>query len=86
MLEIYIDNCVNEILNYPNANWDFELLSKNPNISFKVIDKNMDKPWNWDYLSQNPDITLKIIENNMDKPWNWASTVGLFLVTFLYNF
>ena len=36
------------------------LLSCNPNITWEIIEANMDKPWNWDCLSMNPSITWEI--------------------------
>lgn len=46
-------------------------ISKNPNINWKFIQDDPDKPWFWSSISMNPNITWKIIRNNPDKPWDW---------------
>ena len=61
--------------------WDFIMkhenklkwswLSQNPNITWDIIQNNLDKHLDWNWLSQNPNITWEIIQNNLDKPWNW---------------
>ena len=55
--------------------WDFRLLSKNPNITWDIVQANPDKPWNFNYLSENPNITWDIVQANPNKPWNfdWLS-------------
>ncbi len=32
---------------YPDANWDYDALSLNPNITDNIIDKYPYKPWNY---------------------------------------
>ena len=51
--------------------WNWNDVSKNPNITMKFIEKNPDKPWNWNGVSFNPNITMEFIEKNPDKPWDW---------------
>ena len=58
------------ILNNPNKGWDWDYISKNPNITMKTILDNPDKNWNWHYISINPNITMKFILDNPDKNWD----------------
>ena len=51
--------------------WNFYYLSKNPNITWDIVEANPDKLWNWYGLSKNPNITWDIVEANHDKDWNW---------------
>ena len=51
--------------------WNFYYLSKNPNITWDIVEANPDKLWNWYGLSKNPNITWDIVEANLDKDWNW---------------
>lgn len=51
--------------------WDWDELSKNPNISFEFIKNNLYLPWNWNLLSNNYNITFEIILNNLEYPWDW---------------
>ena len=37
---------------YPDKPWDWEYISKNPNIMMEIIEKNPDKPWDWASISQ----------------------------------
>ena len=53
------------------ANW--AEISSNSNITWDIIQKNLDKDWDWWNISSNPNITLDIIKNNLDKPWEWNS-------------
>ena len=55
---------------YPNKLCDWEEVSDNPNITWKIEEANPDKEWN--RLSQNPNITCEIIEANPDNPRAWC--------------
>jgi hypothetical protein len=59
---------LNIINDNPNKKWDWEFISSNPNITWEIIEANLDLPWSWDYISQNPNITMEIIETNLDEP------------------
>src|SRR5271166_4096471 len=54
----------------PDKPWNFDMLSKNPIISWEFISKNPDKPWSYRLLSKNPNITWDIIKQNPNKPWD----------------
>ena len=41
------------ILDTPDKDWDWESISRNPNITWDIIRDNQDKPWNWSALSKN---------------------------------
>ncbi len=55
------------IKNHPN-NWD--LISRNPNITIEDIYNNPDIPWNWAWVTSNPIITMEIIKENSWMPWH----------------
>jgi hypothetical protein len=46
-------------------------LSRNPNITWEIVQANPDKPWDFVWLSANPNITWEIVQSNPDKPWNY---------------
>lgn len=46
-------------------------LSKNPNLTWDIINKRIDGQWDWNELSQNKAITLDIFTNNIDAKWRW---------------
>ena len=46
-------------------------LSQNPNIMWKIIQANPDKPWDYVMLSSNPNITLEIVQDSPDKSWSY---------------
>lgn len=53
--------------------WDYNLLSQNESITWKMVRNNLNKPWNWKYLSKNKAITIDIIEENEFLKWDWSS-------------
>jgi hypothetical protein len=67
----YENNIIRLIDENPDISWDWSGLSRNPNITWNVIQNNLHKPWNWRYVSCNPNITWEIILNNINKPWYW---------------
>ena len=46
-------------------------LTKNPNITWKNIKNNLDKPWDFKILSNCNKINWDIIKNNINLDWNW---------------
>ena len=61
---------------FPNKPWDWYGLSANPNVTWAIVEANLDKPWDWDWLSANPNVTWAIVKANPDKPWNWDELSG----------
>ena len=59
------------IRKYPEKNWTFYNISKNPNIKLEDILNNLDLPWDWNFISMNPNITPDIIEKNPKLQRNW---------------
>ena len=56
-----------------NKAWELWRLSKNPNITIKIIRYYSDNSlsfWNWQELSSNPAVDLKMVRDNPDLPWN----------------
>ena len=46
------------ILENPDREWDWDEISKNPNITWDIIRENPDREWNWYHgISYNPNIT-----------------------------
>ena len=60
------------ILKYPKRNWNWQIISYNPNITWDIIQANPEKSWDWQRISKNPNITVKLIEANLNKI-NFAS-------------
>ena len=46
-------------------------LSSNTNISWSIIENNINLPWDWEEISCNLNINVDILKNNLDKPWDW---------------
>ena len=46
---------------YSDKLWNWNAISRNPNITMDIIEKYPDKPWNWD-IYHNPNITMDIID------------------------
>ena len=56
---------------WESMGFDFGLLSSNPNITFDIVEKYINKPWDWEKLSYNPNLTFDIVEKYINKPWDW---------------
>ena len=46
------------ILNDPTfeRHWNWYSLSKNPQVTWDIVQANPDKPWDWRWLSRNPNV------------------------------
>jgi len=53
---------------YPDKDWSWYWLSRNPNITWEIVCSDQDKPWDWSGLSENPNISWEIVCSNPDKP------------------
>ena len=42
------------IKNNPEKPWNWRWLSRNPSITWTIVQANPEKPWDWDSLSRNP--------------------------------
>jgi hypothetical protein len=54
----------------PRLKWDFESLSSNPSITYRVVSMFPQLDWNYDKLSKNYGITYRDVLSDPDKPWN----------------
>jgi hypothetical protein len=55
----------------PDKPWNWDYVSRNPNLTMDIIKEFPNVPWNWRAISWNPNLTMKIIRANPDMPWNW---------------
>ena len=53
--------------------WDYALLSQNPNITWEHVKSMPDKPWDFARLSRNPNITWDNVLTCLDKPWDFTT-------------
>jgi hypothetical protein len=59
-----------DIENIPHE-WDWDMISINPNLTMEMILKHKDKNWYWNFVSMNKGITMQNIKDHIDFPWNW---------------
>jgi hypothetical protein len=59
------------VLQYPNQQWNFDLLSRNPNISQAFMDEHHELPWNIEYRYENPNIDEHYIQEHNDGTIAW---------------
>ena len=52
--------------------WNYNIMSSNPNITCDIVIDNPDRPWDYFWMSINPNITWGIVRDNPDKPWNYS--------------
>jgi len=60
------------VKNYSKRPWNWNDLSKNSSIAWKIIQDNPNKFYNWYNLSQNSSITWEIIQQNPNEKWDWS--------------
>ena len=58
-------------LENPKYKWDYDGISRNPCITWDIVEAFSNKSWDWQCLSRNPIITWDIVLDNPDKPWDW---------------
>ncbi len=65
------------IQEFPDKEWNWTYVSKNPNITWEIIRDNLDNPkchWNWHSIFENPNITWEIIEDYLVNPnLDWSN-------------
>lgn len=66
---------INDVLNNPELDWDFEMLSGNPAIKFRDVLNNSTLQWNYTALSRNPSVTMQHVLDHPSIPWDiyWLS-------------
>ena len=70
--KIWNDNWYKFIIHNINKNWNFEILSKNPNLTFNIIKLYPDMNWDFDELSLHTNIDWNIVKLLSHKKWNWS--------------
>ena len=61
------------ILDNPEYDWKYYLLSRNPNITWEIVKNNPKHNWSYGTLSENPNITWEIVQNNPQIPWDYGT-------------
>ena len=63
----------NFIASHPEVDWDWEIVTQNPNITSEIVANNLSYPWDFEYVSSNlmDNITAQMIIDNPDKEWNF---------------
>lgn len=55
---------------HPEINWQYDILSKNVNITWDIIQQNPQHKWCYNYMSSNPNITWEIVKEHPNELWN----------------
>lgn len=57
---------------FPGYHWRSEVkFSKDPRVTWEIVQKNPSIKWDYSQLSGNPNINMEIVKANPDKPWNF---------------
>jgi hypothetical protein len=64
----------------PERDWDWELLSHNPAVTWKSVQRFPEKPWDWKTLSRR--LPWSVIQAHPKKPWNYTRVLENPLVDF----
>jgi len=54
-----------------NVPWNYDELSRNPNLTLYMLTCEPLKPWNWGLISLHPNITTDFIISNPAHRWDW---------------
>jgi hypothetical protein len=52
------------------------IISRNPVVTFEMMQENADLPWDYNGFSQNPNLKIDDVKNNMSYCWNWYTISG----------
>ena len=55
--------------------WDYGYMSRNPNITGKIVRANPDKKWEYAWLSRNPSITWEDVMIEPRRPWDYIECI-----------
>lgn len=55
----------------PKKQYYWSYISLNPNITWDIIEENLEYPWEWWSLCKNPNVSIDFIEKNIDKLYNY---------------
>ena len=71
-----LKNCIiddeNTIKLHCKSPEDIPILSKNPNLTWKMVQNAPHKNWDFFALSSNPCVNLQIVNTNPKKPWSYS--------------
>lgn len=59
------------ILDFPDSDWDWNLVSSNPSISLDFVLQHPNLPWLPKYVSMNSSITEADVVSNLEYPWDF---------------
>jgi len=61
------------IASHSEVEWDWEIVTRNPNITSEIVANNISYPWDFEYISSNlmENITAQMIIDNPDKNWDF---------------
>lgn len=60
---------IQTIVDNPRLPWDWQSISRRKDVTWELVQKNLDLPWNWRALSQNNTITWEIVQANPNISW-----------------
>lgn len=61
-----------DVINYPDINWNWETLTIHKKITWKNIEDNIHLPWNWTKILLNPNLTFEFVDKYNDKIMDWS--------------
>lgn len=77
MYKLKMNTLLKLLHKFPNKDWDWISISKNPNITEEFVLSHLELPWRWEHLHSK--ISIKIIQNNPELQWDYSWINNLFL-------
>jgi hypothetical protein len=59
----YCPNLTMDMVLKQEYGWNWDEISRHPNITMQNILDNQHLPWNWEYVAQNPNLTIDVLHN-----------------------
>lgn len=53
--------------------WDWQGVSKNPNVDWQIVQTHLNYNWDWYYISCLEKVTWEIVQSNLHLPWDGMS-------------
>lgn len=59
------------VLQHPEVEWAWDMLSRHPNIPVELIFQNPEYNWVWRQVSENPNLKWEHVSTHLDFDWCW---------------
>jgi len=62
---------MSDIESHMDLPWDWECISRNPNLTMTMIEAHRDERWSWGLFIMHIKLTVNILRQYPDEPWDF---------------